>query len=278
MMRALASVGVFAEVAPEVFASTPLGECLRADTPGSLRPVVLMSADPWHWAAWGGLLDGVRTGGSPMRLTIGADLYDYLGAHPEAASAFHDAMAAFDAADNAAILAAAPFPETGTVVDVGGGFGTLLPELLASAPALRGVLFDLPDVADSAAALLTRAGVADRCEVIGGDFFDRVPPGGSVYVLKCVLHNWDDTRAAHILANCRAALAPGARLLVAEAVLPEAGPSGFEALLDLEMFVTTPGRERTLAEYAALLDAADLAVRRVLPTRSALQLLECAPA
>jgi hypothetical protein len=150
--------------------------------------------------------------------------------------------------------------------------------LLRSSPALHGVLFDRPGVVRAARPLLERAGVADRCEFAGGDFFDCVPPGGDVYVLKCVLHNWDDDRAVRVLANCRAALDPGARLLVAEAALPDAGPAGFEALLDLEMFVTTPGgRERTVSEYESLLSAAGLALARVFPTRAALRVLECTP-
>jgi O-methyltransferase domain len=163
------------------------------------------------------------------------------------------------------------------IVDVGGGYGELLAAILGAHPRLRGVLFDLPHAIDAASAPLARAGVAARCELVAGSFFDSVPAGADAYLLKSVLHNWDDSDVVSILCNCRQAMADGARLLVIERVVPDGNGPSEAKLFDINMLVTVGGQERTEQEYRTLLDLAGLDLARVIPTNSPLSLLEATP-
>ncbi|HEX5502371.1 MAG TPA: methyltransferase, partial [Thermomicrobiales bacterium] len=192
VLRFLAGVGLFDEVAPRRFALTPLGAGLRSDLPASVRPLALMLLDPSQWRPWGELLHSVRTGETAFDYTHGMGRFDYLAEHPDAAAAFNAAMTSNTAASGAAITDAYDFSGIARLVDVGGGHGLLLATALRAHPALRGVLFDRPEVVAGAAATLAAAGVAERCEIDGGDFFTAVPPGGDAYVLRQVIHDWDD--------------------------------------------------------------------------------------
>ena len=279
LLRALASVGVFAEVADGTYGLTPLASCLRADAPGSLRASSIVTGELLY-PAWGELLHSLRTGGPSFERVFGAGFFAHLAAHPEVGERFQEMMAHLKLASNAAVPAAYDFSGCGTIVDVGGGNGSLLASVLAANPSARGILFELPHVLDQARRQLADAGVAGRCELVGGDFFAGVPAGGDAYLLRSILHDYDDERAARILRACRAAMPAGGRLLVIEQVVAGGGESGewMTTFLDLQMLILLGGRERTEAEYRELFAAAGFRLRRVIPTRSPVSILEGVPA
>ncbi len=265
LLRALASLGVVDYVAPDTFALTPLSACLLSDAPGSLRTVAL-AAGALNYRAWGELLHSVTTGQTAFGRAHGVGFFDYLGQHPDLAGLFDEQMAGGFERRNAAIVAAYDFSALRTIVDVGGGHGGLIAAILAAYPSLRGILVDLPHVVAGAAPVLAAAGVADRCRVVAGDFFQAVPAGGDAYLLAGVLHDWDDAAAAVILRNCRAALAGDGRVLVAEQVAPPDNAPFPAALLDIAMLVHTGGRERTAAEFEALFSTAGLRLANIIRT------------
>jgi hypothetical protein len=252
LLRALASAGIFAENEQRQFEMTPLANGLRSDVPGSVRAVCALRSLPWLWDAWGNLLHSIQTGETAFNLLHGTDLFSYLGRDPDALSLFAQAMGSLSATEVAAVLAAYDFSLFGTIVDVGGGRGYLLSAILAAHPAARGVLFDLPSTVAQAPGILDGAGVRDRCEVVGGNFFDEVPGGGDLYVLKSIIHDWDDERAIAILQTCRRSTIADARLLLIERVVRAGNGPSFSKWMDLNMMVVAGGRERTEAEYRSL--------------------------
>lgn len=278
VLRALASVGVFAERANGCFALTPLSELLRSDAAGSMRDIASLYGEPWLWQAYGQLQHSVRTGAAAFEQAHGETFYSYLQHHADAAAAFQRAMSGFTACEVQAIAAACErcgaLADTRSVVDVGGGHGALLAALLQRHTRLRGAVFDTADVVTAASQALHGAGVGTRGTCVAGDFFEAVPAGADLYILKSVLHNWRDEPALAILRNCRRAMHSHARLLIAERVVGP-GSAGDEAkLFDINMMVTAGGLERSADEYAALLRAAGLRLQQVEPTASALSALE----
>ncbi len=231
---------------------------------------------------WGDLAHSVRTGRPALEHRFGMDSFSYLAQHPEEAALFDEAMADFSRQIAAAVAAAYDFSGLGAVVDVGGGNGTLLAGILAAHPGLRGTVFDLPHVAARAADRLREAGLADRAEAVGGDFFREVPPGADAYLLKHVIHDWADARAARILAACRTAMGPAARLLVVEAIYPPridgSDASRGAAANDVNMLVCTGGRQRCEREFRALHAAAGLRLTRIVPTAVRASVIEGVPA
>jgi len=191
VLRLLASAGVFAETEDGRFELTPVGSCLQSG-PGSFRPVALLFTSPGVRAAWGDLLHSVRTGEPALSHVFGVGSFEYFAQHPEEAAVFDEAMGAFTAMVAIAVAAAYDFSRFGTIIDVGGGEGALLAGILRANPALRGVVFDMPRVAEGANETIAAAGLGDRCEFVGGDFFEAVPGGGDAYILKHVIHDWDD--------------------------------------------------------------------------------------
>ncbi len=272
ILRLLAGVGLFEEVAPRRFALTGLGAGLRRDVPGSIRPVTVNILDEPRWQAWGQLLHSVRTGEIGFDHYHGMGLFDYLGAHPENAASFNRAMTSNTALSGTAITRAYDFSGVRRLVDVGGGHGLLLATILQAHPTMRGVLFDLPEVIAGAQAVLEAAGVANRCEVVGGDFFSAVSPGGDAYILRQIIHDWDDAQATAILANVRRAMQGRGKVLVVERTI---APDYRQALpvlhLDVQMLVLLGGGERTEAEYGALFAAADLRLSAAVPLGDAEQ-------
>jgi hypothetical protein len=250
------------------FALTPLGAVLRSDAPGAVRSTVIALSGTFFWAAWGEVLHSVRTGETGMQKALGMTEYDYLAEHPEDASHFNAAMIGYNADEAAAIVDAYDFPGSGMVVDVGGGSGTLLGTILAANPGLRGVLFERPQVVPEAERNLTVAGVADRCEFVGGDFLQAVPEGGDVYITSHCIHNWDEADCVRILANCRRAMPPRARLLIVDAVIRAGDEPDPAKILDLVMLVVPGGQERSEDEYRILLEKAGLRLTRMIPTRA----------
>jgi O-methyltransferase domain len=275
VLRALGDVGVVAELENRRFALTPLGEVLRSDVPGSLRGWATMVGMPFHRYPWTDLYETVRTGESAFDRVYGTQLFDYLAEHPEDAAVFDAAMASISTILVVSTIEAYDFSRFRTVVDVGGGRGGLLAAILSANPHLQGVLFDVPTVMAGADERLSGTEIIERCKVVGGDFFDSVPEGGDAYLLSGIIHDWDDDHAVKILSTCRAAMADTACLLLAESVLPEGAAPSMGKLSDLEMLVmTTGGRQRTEAEFRALLDRAGLRLARIVSSSGMVSIVE----
>jgi hypothetical protein len=277
LLRALTSLGIFAETADGCFEMTPLAQTLRSDTPGSLRDVALLYGDEWLWSAYGSLSHSVMTGRPSFEHVHGQTFYDYLHNRPGTAATFDRAMTAFSEQEAAAILNAYDFSGASTLVDIGAGQGALMVAVLRSQPRARAILFDQSGVVEHARDLAAQAGVSGRVTIAPGDFFESVPAGGDVYVLKSVLHNWEDEETIAILKNCRAAMSREARLLIVERVVPEGNGPSEAKLFDINMLVVPGGLERTTIEYGKILEAADLELTRVIPTAAPVSILESVP-
>jgi O-methyltransferase domain/Dimerisation domain len=276
LLRALASLGIFAEDAAGDFSLTPQAQLLRSDVQGSLRDIALLYGEDWLWQAYGNMMHSVRTGAPAFVKTHGQPFYGYLHEHPRAAARFNAAMTGFSSQETAAILEACDFAEVRSVVDIGGGHGALLAALLRAHPHLNGILFDLPSVVAGAGQVLGEAGIAERARCLAGDFFDEAPAGADLYVMKSVLHNWDDADAQRILMTCGAAMRPDARLLVIERVVPQGNAPAEAKLFDINMLVVAGGLERTEPEYRRLLQESGLVLERVAATRSPLSVIVAA--
>jgi O-methyltransferase domain/Dimerisation domain len=272
VLRALASVGVLHDQADGRFALTDVGACLRSDAADPVGGWAAYVGGNAHFAAWGNLLHAVRTGESAFRSVHGADVWDYRARHPGEGAAFDRAMTDNTRRTNRRLLAAYDFGSFATVVDVGGGHGALLAALLDAYPEMRGVLFDLPHVVAGATV------DAARCDVIGGSFFDGVPQGGDAYLLKAIVHDWEDEDAVRVLRACRDAAPRHARVLVVERDLGVANENAEAKFSDLNMMVGPGGRERTREEFAALFEAAGFALERAIPTGIGLSVFEGRPA
>ena len=256
LLRTLAALGLCATDGDGRVRLTPHGEFLRSDAPDSVRPYALALLAPHVERAWEGLPEAVRTGEPAFPRVHGLGFWDYLAAHPEEGAAFDAAMTGGAEERARALMAARDLAGVGTLVDVGGGQGRLLAAALTATPGLRGVLFDRPEVLPGTEAFLTGAGVRDRCELVGGDFFAAVPAGGDAYVLAVVVHDWPDEQAVAILRACHRAMAPGARVWLVERVVRPGDAFDRTKLLDLLMLVLFGAQERTGEEYRALLEAA----------------------
>lgn len=273
LLRALASVGVFREEEDGRFGLTPLAEYLQTGVPGSLRALVIMRSE-LQYQAWGEVLHSLKTGETAFNRVFGQELFPYLTQHPRAAAVFEEAMTTYTTQVAATVVAAYDFSQFGTLVDVGGGYGTLLTAILQAHPAPRGVLFDLPHVVQAAQQRLAAAGLTERCAIQAGDFFEAVPSGGDAYLVKWIIHDWDDERSIVLLKNCHRAMTRHSKLLVVEAVIPPGNTSFFHKWMDLTMLVMLGGRERTEAEYHALFEAAGFKLTQITPTTSEMSVLE----
>jgi hypothetical protein len=277
LIRALASLGMFAQAEDGAVELTPLAHWLRRDVPGSLHSLAVLYGEAWLWDAYGRMLHSMETGQAAFTHVHGQSFYEYLQQHPSAAETFQRAMTSFSLNEAASIVAASPFSDVRQVVDVGGGEGALLVALLQVHPSMSGIVFDLPTVVSSTATVIERAGLTSRASCVAGDFFASVPGGGDIYILKSVLHNWDDAACIAILRNCRAAMDGGGRVLVMERVVPAGNTASEAKLFDINMLVVLGGQERTEAAYRALFQAAGLSLTRVLPTGTALSIIEGVP-
>jgi O-methyltransferase domain len=276
LLRALASVGVFAELPDKQFNLTQTAAYLQTDVPGSLRATGIVFGEIQYYA-WGSLLESLRTGRSSFTATFGTEFFPYLGAHPDLGALFQEMMAGLNVATNVAIPAAYDFSRFRNVVDVGGGNGNLLIAILNAYPTVRGVLFDLPQVREQAQQALEEAGLAGRADVLGGDFFTAVPAGGDAYLLRWILHDFDDERAARILRSCRTAISPEGRLLVVEHVITDEPASSTAKFQDLQMLLLLSGCERTETEFRDLFAMANFRLERAIPTASSFKILEAVP-
>ncbi len=281
VLRLLTSVGLFTEADDGAFALTPLGDALRSDLPGSARAMVLLFAGIGIQDSWKELEFCVTTGQPAFRKhSPDGDAFSNFDA--EQAKIFDAAMATFAPQTAAAMAAAYEFSQFGTLMDVGGGNGAILVGLLGANPGLRGIVFDRPQATEGARARLAEAGLAARCKVVAGDFFASVPEGADAYLLKHVIHDWDDEKAVAILRNCRRAMGAKSRLLIAEGVYPshvdQSLASRGAAANDVNMLVVTGGRQRSEAEFRSLYDGAGLTLTKIVPTLSpAVSLIEGVP-
>lgn len=277
ILRALSSVGVLTEEADRRFGLTPLSETLRTDAPGSLRAFATVELGEEHYPAWGELLYSVKTGGIAFDKHFGMPIWEFFAKNPENARTFDDAMTNVSLAVKDAVLASYDASSIRKLVDIAGGHGSLLASILKANSEMRGVLFDLPNVVEGAKKRMEAEGLSDRCEVVAGNFFESVPEGADAYILKWIIHDWDDERSIAIFKNIRRAMAEGGKLLLVEAVVPEGGEPHFSKFIDLNMLVMTGGRERTEEEYRLLLEAGGFKLTKVIPTESPVSIIEAAP-
>jgi SAM-dependent methyltransferase len=276
LLRLLAGLDLVREERDR-FELTPTGRLLRTEDPSSLRDLGLLYTSDLFLGAWGGLAAAVRTGDQAFRAVHGRDVFSHLADHPDDAALFHAGMSV-GSSFAAGLPDAVDLSAARRVVDVGGGDGSRLAEVLRAHPHLHGVLFERPDVLPAAERRLAPYVAEGRCTAIGGDFLREVPAGGDVYVLCRVLHNWDDASCRALLANCRAAMRPDGRLLVVERVIPDGAHPWLSLAFDVQMMVMTAGRERTAAEYDALLRPAGLHTREIRDLAAEMRVLVAAPA
>lgn len=279
LLRSLACLGIFAESSEHVFANTDLSEVLRSDRPNSLYDVAKMFGAEWQWKALGELEYSVRTGKAAVDHIYGMSIWEYLDQHPEEDESFHRALTLLSQQYDVPVLQAYDFSSFSSIVDVGGGQGHFLQNVLSHSPKTRGMLFDRPSAIEGANALIGQnLQVRDRVRLVGGDFFTEVPQGGDAYILKSVIHDWGDEESIKILRNCRRAMKPSSKLLVVEAVIR---PGGAETVptkfTDLLMLVNDYGRERTSEEFASLYEAAGFKLTRIVPAGFIHSIIEGVP-
>ncbi len=278
LLRACASVGLFSEEADGRFALTSTGDLLRGDLPMSFRGFIAAETAPGHWLPWGRLDEAVRTGQRQTATTLGMEVWDYYGKNPEEGKWFSQGMTGLSMLVISEVLRVHDFSRVREIVDVGGAFGALATEILKAHPQARGFVLDSAAVTPGARATIEAQDLAARCEVVTGDFFKGVPAGKDCYLLKHILHDWNDDECVTILGHCAKALAPDGAVVVVEMLIPEPGlptPSpNVVPLMDLNMLVMLPGRERTQAQYGTLFTHAGLKLTRVSPTLTPFSVLE----
>jgi hypothetical protein len=268
-------VDLLTEPEAHSFVLTPLGAYLQTGVPGSMHETVLLYCEKPVWQVWGALLHSVETGEQSFRHIFGFSLFDYNKQHPEHAELFNNMMTEWTASVAPTVAAAYDFSATQTLVDVGGGHGQMLASILQVHPALHGVLFDLPNVVTEASPLLERAGVVDRCQVIAGNAFKDVPAGYETYLLSRVIHDWDDERSIALLSRCHEAMQPGGKVLLVERmILTGTTPHLLVLESDVQMLVLASGKERTDAEYRALLSAAGFELTSLIPVLPPFYMIE----
>jgi len=277
LLRLLCSIGVFTELQSDSFAQTPLSECLRTGVPGSMRSWLRMKGLKITYHTHAEALYSVKTGEPAFKRVAGMDFFDYLAAHPEEGEIFNQAMNDMGRVVAAAVTRSYDFGAILKIIDVGGGHGTLITAILRKYPEMTGILFDAPHVADGARESIASAGLAQRCEIVGGDFLKSVPAGCDAYLLRWIIHNWDRERAITILRNCRQAMGARSRLLLIESVIPIGNEFHPGKLLDYIMLTFQSGQVRTEEEYNSLLREADLRLDKVAPTDSQLSIIEAVP-
>ena len=276
-LRTLAGMGLLTEVKTKTFALTPLGAALKKDAPGSAYATILTLVGPIGQRSWELLPYSLETGKPGLDKAFGQPLFEYLAERPREASLFSETMVGFHGAEPPAVAAAYDFSGFRSIVDVGGATGNMLAHILQRHPAPRGVLFDLPHVVTDAPALLAARGVVERVSIESGSFFERVPAGHDAYILSHIIHDWDPEQCRTILGHCRKAIDPKGRLLIVEMVLPEGDAPHPGKMLDMMMLVGPGGQERTPSEYAELLGKSGFEMTKVVPTASAVSIVEAVP-
>ncbi len=274
VLRACASIGVFSEDNEKMFSLTPLAEPLLSDAPGSLRAFAEMITCDWQFQTWAELPYSVKTGKPSFDKVHGKSSFDYFWSNEKAGKVFNDAMTSNSAFSSVAVVNAYNFSSISKLVDVGGGHGFLLASILAKNSNLKGVLYDTPAIVAEAEKLLKEHGVTSQCEIVGGDFFTSVPAGGDAYIMKHIIHDWNDEQCITLLSNCRKVMTDGGKVLVVEMVVPEGNEPSPAKFLDLQMLQLLPGCERTEKEYKELFDKSGLKLTRIIPTMSPFSIIE----
>ncbi len=277
LLRMLASMGVFVEDDAKRFSLTEVGQCLRSDVEGSQRAMAIMSGEE-HYRSWCDLLYSVQTGLPAFDKIYGMPVFDWLSQHPEQAANFDAAMVSVHGRETAAFLKAYDFSGIQTLADVGGGNGSVLIPTLQANPQLRGMLFDLPGVIARATPNFAAAGLLERCQLISGSFFESMPAGADAYMMRHIIHDWNDEQCLTILKNIHRVLPATGRLLVSESVIPPGNDPFFGKLLDLNMLVIPGGQERTAQEYETLFAKAGFKLTRIVPTTTELSIIEACKA
>lgn len=267
LLRGLASVGIFEELDNRTFQLTPMAEQLRSDVDGSQWALAVMLGQE-NYRAWGDLLHTVKTGELAFDHVFGSTIFEHLQENPDSAAVFNQAMMSSYQRDSDSLVALYDFSQDTTVMDIGGGNGTLLSAVLRRNPNLKGVLFELPHVLDRARKNFERNDVADRAQAVSGSFLDEVPGGADTIMMRHVIHNWGRDEAIKILQNCSAALPSNGKILILETIIPTGDDGSFAKLRDLSMMLLVGGEERTEAEYRDILQAAGFGLERVIPTET----------
>ena len=277
IMSGFVLCGLVIQREDKLFELTSLGEYLRSDAPDSLKDEALFTGEILC-PAWSAIHNTVKTGITGFDHFFGMGIFEYLTQHPEIGESFNKVMVKCTAAMSESVLTAYDFSPFRTIVDVGGGFGALLTSILKKHPGIDGVLFDIPSVIQGAKEQLEKEGLLKRCNIVAGDFFDSVPQGGDLYILKSIIHDWDEANCLRILKNCNKAMGKRGKLLLVEWILPEIIDNAINAVnLDLTMLMVSGGQERTEEEYRALFDSAGFQLDLIIPTPSGKSLLEGIP-
>ena len=274
VLRALSSFGVFTELNDRVFGLSPTAELLRSDSPRSLRDLAIFMGEDWHWQVWGRTLYSVRTGKAAWAEVHGQEVFPYFAGNPEAAKIFDRAMTSLSNLAIKAVVESYDFSDIETLVDVAGGHGRLLASILESNTSVKGVLFDQAHVLEGAKDSEQIKALGARCELVSGDFFASVPAAADGYIMKHIIHDWDDDRALQILKNIKNVMKDGGRVMLVESVITDGNQPDFGKLLDIEMLVSPGGKERTAAEYKDLFARAGLRLTRIVPTKSPYSVIE----
>lgn len=278
LLRALATTGMLASQKDGRFGLTPLSELLVTDAQGSMRWFVVSELGQEHYPAWGNLMHSIQTGEIAFDNHFGVDIWKYFQQNPDDAAVFYDSMSVMTAVVNEQITARYDFSRFNKIVDIGGGHGGLITSILRANPQAFGVLFDAQQVISGARHTIEVAGLADRCAAMAGDFFKSVPAGGDLYIMKWIIHDWDDERAIRILRNIRTQIPQDGRVIIVDSVVPEGDEPDFSKFFDLNMLVMTGGKERTAREFDQLLAAAGFRFLRVIPTETPTSMVEAEPA
>lgn len=273
LLRALASVGIFEEISPRRFQLTPIAEFLRSDVPGSKRALSLMMGSE-QFRAWCEIEHSIRTGEIAFDKVFGQPIFDYLARHPDKAAIFDAAMVGIHGRETDDVLNAYDFSGIKLLADIGGGNGSKLVRMLERHPHMQGILFDLPHVVERAQKSVAAAGMSDRCRCEGGSFFEAVPTGADAYLMRHIIHDWNDEQCRTILRNIHAAMPDDGKLLVVESVIPPGNEPFGGKLLDLVMLLVPGGKERTAEEYAELFESAGFALSRIVSTAGEISVIE----
>jgi O-methyltransferase domain/Dimerisation domain len=267
LMHALASVGIFTEVSDRCFALTPLAATLKSDSPGSMRYAALAQMEADHSLGWSNGLHGLKTGDIAFNAAAGMSVWEYYAQHPEVGQVFSQSMTNLRTPISQAVVATYDFSEFNTIVDVGGAQGSLISAIVQSYPHLNGILFDVPEI-------IANVSVDDNIQTVAGNFFEFVPSGGDAYLMRWIVHDWDDEKSSIILKNCHQAMPDYGKLLLVESLIPPSNESSPAKFIDLIMLMLTGGRERTEEEYRSLLRSSGFELTRVIPTPSMLSIIE----
>lgn len=274
VLRALASIGIFEENEQQEFTLTPMAEFLRSDVPGSKRALAMMSGDE-QFQCWSEIMYSVKTGKTSFDKVFGQPIFEYLSQHEDKGQIFDQAMMGIHGRETGEIMQAYDFSGIQTLVDVGGGNGSNITHILQQYPEMQGILFDLSHVVERAQPHIEAAGLSERCEIVGGNFFEAVPGNADAWFMRHIIHDWDDEKSLTILKNCHTAMPADAKLLVVESVIPAGNEPFAGKFLDLVMLMIPGGKERMAEEYRSLFAEAGFELTRIIPTESELSIIEC---